>query len=296
VTTVTYLHTDALGSPVARTNASRALVESTEYAPYGAPINRPVDGVGYTGHVMDQSSGLIYMQQRYYDPQSGRFLSIDSVGIQKGAVNFNRYWYAAANPFKNIDPDGRYVCSKTKTTKEECDQFEKSYNAIETAAKDENNDKSVRDLLNAVLKLLGKPHTMNGVTLKGFGAARTALAATGKYSNGTTIKFNPTALEKSMQGLNEAQRTNFVASVMVHEARHGLDEENNFDKTFEFDVALARERFALRGEAFFALGSNQNLMGLLKNGRVDNSAIETQAMDSARSWCASSAAQGAPCF
>jgi RHS repeat-associated protein len=102
VTTVTYLHTDALGSPVARTNASRALVESTEYAPYGAPINRPVDGVGYTGHVMDQSSGLIYMQQRYYDPQSGRFLSVDPA-----LSEFSRYSYASNNPYRFTDPDGR---------------------------------------------------------------------------------------------------------------------------------------------------------------------------------------------
>ena len=106
--TVTYLHTDALGSPVKRTNASRGVVETTEYAPYGAPVNRPVDGVGYTGHVMDQSSGLIYMQQRYYDPQVGRFLSADPVQANPNSgANFSGYWYAANNPFRFIDPDGR---------------------------------------------------------------------------------------------------------------------------------------------------------------------------------------------
>jgi RHS repeat-associated protein len=64
--------------------------------------------VGYTGHVMDQSSGLIYMQQRYYDPQVGRFLSVDPAPVDvTSAANFSRYWYADDNPYVFTDPDGR---------------------------------------------------------------------------------------------------------------------------------------------------------------------------------------------
>ncbi|WP_342769020.1 RHS repeat-associated core domain-containing protein [Solilutibacter pythonis] len=37
------------------------------------------DRVGYAGHVMDSATGLTYMQQRYYDPMLGRFLSVDPV-------------------------------------------------------------------------------------------------------------------------------------------------------------------------------------------------------------------------
>lgn len=110
VTTVKYVHTDALGSPVAKSDGGGAPIpgEAIEYAPYGAPINRVVDGQGYTGHVMDQSSGLIYMQQRYYDPQVGRFLSVDPLASEKeNGSNFNRYFYATNNPFKFTDPDGR---------------------------------------------------------------------------------------------------------------------------------------------------------------------------------------------
>lgn len=108
VSTVTYLHTDSLGSPVARTDASKNVLEKTEYAPYGSPINRPVDGIGYTGHVMDQSSGLVYAQQRYYDPLIGRFLSADSVQPDfDSGTNFNRYWYAENNPYTMVDSDGR---------------------------------------------------------------------------------------------------------------------------------------------------------------------------------------------
>jgi uncharacterized protein RhaS with RHS repeats len=50
---------------------------------------------------------MIYMQQRYYDPEIGRFLSSDSVATRALGDNFNRYWYANNNPYTNTDPDGR---------------------------------------------------------------------------------------------------------------------------------------------------------------------------------------------
>lgn len=107
--TVEYIHTDALGSPVAITDANRNVVERSEYEPYGALLNRPLsDGPGYTGHVSDAATGLSYMQQRYYDPGIGRFLSVDPVTANgTTGSNFNRYWYANNNPYKFTDPDGR---------------------------------------------------------------------------------------------------------------------------------------------------------------------------------------------
>ena len=109
--TVRYIHTDALGSPVAVTNANRTVIERSEYEPYGQVVNRPVKaGPGYTGHVMDASTGLAYMQQRYYDPMIGRFLSLDPIAVDTTtAWNFNRYSYAANNPYKFTDPDGREI-------------------------------------------------------------------------------------------------------------------------------------------------------------------------------------------
>lgn len=48
------------------------------------------------------------MQQRYYDPTIGRFLSVDPVTALSDPVNyFGRYHYAANNPYKFTDPDGR---------------------------------------------------------------------------------------------------------------------------------------------------------------------------------------------
>jgi RHS repeat-associated core domain len=107
--TVEYFHTDALGTPIAVTDASGNLIETSEYEPYGKLLNRPLtDGPGFTGHVQDATTGLTYMQQRYYDQSIGRFLSVDPVGTDSNAgTGFNRYVYSSNNPYKFIDPDGQ---------------------------------------------------------------------------------------------------------------------------------------------------------------------------------------------
>ena len=58
----------------------------------------------------DPDSGLVYMQQRYYDPLAGRFLSLDQV-LTDGNTgsSFNRYVYGLNNPYKYTDPDGRFI-------------------------------------------------------------------------------------------------------------------------------------------------------------------------------------------
>jgi RHS repeat-associated protein len=111
--TVTYQHTDALGSPVAFTDASGNVTRRERLTAWGEPVdgtwsNEP----GYTGHQMDAGSKLVYMQQRYYDPAIGRFLSADPVAADtRSGSNYARYWYADKNPHKLADPDGRRACS-----------------------------------------------------------------------------------------------------------------------------------------------------------------------------------------
>ena len=109
-TAVEYIHTDALGTPVAVTNSASMVIERSVYEPYGQLVNRPLtDGPGYTGHVQDDITGLTYMQQRYYDPQVGIFLSVDPVTEYSSGASmyFNRYRYAASNQYTFIDADGR---------------------------------------------------------------------------------------------------------------------------------------------------------------------------------------------
>ncbi len=112
---ITYYHTDLLGSPVMATNEQAQIVWQASYLPFGQKVqslanqaSAHANPVGFTGHADDPESGLIYMQARYYDPRLGRFLRPDPKDIaplQPGS--FNRYAYANNNPYKFVDPDGK---------------------------------------------------------------------------------------------------------------------------------------------------------------------------------------------
>ena len=74
-----YYYTDAQGTVLAKADAQGNIVASYDYTPYGVQVlgTSPSGPTGYTGHVNDAESGFVYMQQRYYDPVVGRFLSVD---------------------------------------------------------------------------------------------------------------------------------------------------------------------------------------------------------------------------
>lgn len=107
--TVTYYYTNPQGTVLATADAAGNLLTTTDYRPYGAQVmGAPSAGPGYTGHVGDPDSGLVYMQARYYEPTTGRFLSTDPVNPEAGSIyTFSRYAYTQNNPINRTDPDGR---------------------------------------------------------------------------------------------------------------------------------------------------------------------------------------------
>ena len=107
--TVTYVYSDPQGTPLAEADANGNITATFDYRPYGVQaLGAAPNGPGYTGHVNDPDTGLVYMQARYYDPVAGRFISTDPVGPSAGGVfKFNRFAYVDNNPIVNIDPDGQ---------------------------------------------------------------------------------------------------------------------------------------------------------------------------------------------
>lgn len=107
--TITYYYTSPQGTVLAKADASGNILSNADYRPYGAQaLGTPEQGPGYTGHVNDVDSGLVYMQARYYAPDVGRFLSEDPKPVNAGDnARFSRFSYASNNPMLNIDPDGR---------------------------------------------------------------------------------------------------------------------------------------------------------------------------------------------
>ena len=111
IETVTYLHTDHLGSPVVARDALGNTVWEEAYDPWGVRIAAPAGNdadVGFTGHYEETAVGLTYAQARWYDAEVGRFLSVDPVGYQAGgSQHFERYSYSINNPVRYLDPNGQ---------------------------------------------------------------------------------------------------------------------------------------------------------------------------------------------
>lgn len=158
-TATIYVYSDPTGTPLAEANSLGQIVHTYEYSPYGNQVEgAPVDGPGYTSHVGDPETSLIYMQARYYDPLMGRFLSADPVLPSEGnAFNFNRFAYGNNNPILNIDPDGttckraggtgEYTCkvddnSEGEFTDKQIETTEKAYTSA-VRELDKNPNKSV---------------------------------------------------------------------------------------------------------------------------------------------------------
>ncbi|AXE31031.1 sugar-binding protein [Chromobacterium phragmitis] len=108
---VYYYHTDHLGTPQALTDEHGALALEMDYQAWGQAREVIADAASkagirnpfrFQGQYHDDESGLHYNRYRYYDPEIGRFISRDPIGLH-GGINTHAY---APNPTLWIDPTG----------------------------------------------------------------------------------------------------------------------------------------------------------------------------------------------
>ncbi len=81
--------------------------KNDDYSAYGYIGN--ANPIRYKGYFYDKDTGLYYLQSRYYDPVTGRFLNADDVhylGISGAVLDFNLFSYCENNPVNGSDPTG----------------------------------------------------------------------------------------------------------------------------------------------------------------------------------------------
>jgi RHS repeat-associated protein len=107
-----YYHNDHLGTPQRITDKTGAIVWAADYDAFGrasvrtAPANAVSNPLRYPGQYFDQETGLHYNDRRSYDPDTGRYLTRDPIGLEGG---INLYTYAAASPSNFTDPTGEII-------------------------------------------------------------------------------------------------------------------------------------------------------------------------------------------
>ncbi len=101
-----YVHTDHLGTPQVMTDEAGSVVWRATYDPFGdatVSVNTVELNVRFPGQYYDAETGLHYNYFRYYDPETGRYITSDPIGLDGG---LNTYAYVELNPLRWTDPTG----------------------------------------------------------------------------------------------------------------------------------------------------------------------------------------------
>ena len=107
--------TDHLGSTLGLVSEAGDVVEQYAYNAFGEmkiydgqgaeiPASTLGNIYGFTGREMDSESDFYYYRARYYNPDTGRFLSEDPIGFL--GEDLNMYRYVANSPLVYTDPTG----------------------------------------------------------------------------------------------------------------------------------------------------------------------------------------------
>lgn len=112
--TLTWLAGNQQGSLTIANPGGTNIINRQRYQPYGANRNTadqiPQTDKGFLGQTEDAGSGLLYLNQRYYDPVLARFVSVDPLAAPTDAQSLNPYSYALGNPSTYADPSGLLTC------------------------------------------------------------------------------------------------------------------------------------------------------------------------------------------
>jgi len=103
---VYHYHLDHLGTPRELTNNKGDIVWKVRYRTWGNVALKECEeienNIRFQGQYFDEETGLHYNRHRYYNPDTGQFISQDPIGLLGGV---NNYQYAP-NPLGWIDPFG----------------------------------------------------------------------------------------------------------------------------------------------------------------------------------------------
>ena len=109
--TTSFYGYDGGGSVRQLTDSTGKVTDEYEYDAFGNSFTKSgttPNNYLYRGEQYDPDLGLYYLRARYYNPQTGRFLSRDpEAGKPVAPSTLHKYLYAGGDPINKIDPRGR---------------------------------------------------------------------------------------------------------------------------------------------------------------------------------------------
>ncbi len=116
--TASYLYRKNLFGDVTEIyNEAGTLVGKYSYTAFGVcTVELDTSGIAtknpirYRSYYYDDETELYYLKSRYYDPEVGRFITIDDISyLAPNIINgLNLYAYCGNNPVMNVDPNGAF--------------------------------------------------------------------------------------------------------------------------------------------------------------------------------------------
>ena len=106
-----HIYADAQGSTRLVTDAQGNTLETLDFDAFGneTATNTKETRHRYTGEAYDATTGLYHLRARDYDPNTGRFISMDEhPGSQRIPLSLNKYLYGNADPVNTVDPSGNF--------------------------------------------------------------------------------------------------------------------------------------------------------------------------------------------
>ncbi|WP_275898352.1 RHS repeat-associated core domain-containing protein, partial [Peribacillus alkalitolerans] len=110
-----YYHLNGHGDVIALTDVSGNTVAEYSYDAWGNILSQTgtmasSNPYRYASYRFDEVTGLYYLKARYYDSDTGRFITRDTFhGFEDDPKSLNQYAYAHGNPVRYVDHDGNWV-------------------------------------------------------------------------------------------------------------------------------------------------------------------------------------------